>query len=151
MYERFTDRARKVMQLASKEAQRFNHQYLIPEHILLALVKEASEVPPKGASGVAAQALKNLNIELDEIRFEIEKHVEAGMIRSKLSPSSGAKKIVEEAIKEGKSLANHYVGTEHLLLALLKEQDGLVAQVLKKVALQFDDLRKEVLIIHKAD
>ena len=119
MYERFTDRARKVMQLANQEAQRFNHEYIGTEHILLGLVKEGS--------GVAANVLKNLDIDLRKVRLEVEKLVKSGpdmVTMGKLPQTPRAKKVIEYAIEEARNLNHNYVGTEHLLLGLLREQDG---------------------------
>src|SRR6266850_6592641 len=140
MYERFTDRARKVMQLANQEAQRFNHEYVGTEHILLGLVKEGS--------GVAANVLKNLDIDLRKIRLEVEKIVQAGpdmVTMGKLPQTPRAKKVIEYAIEEARNLNHNYVGTEHLLLGLLREQEGVAAQVLMNLGLKLDDVREEVL------
>src|ERR1051325_3448157 len=114
MYERFTDRARKVMQLANQEAQRFNHEYIGTEHILLGLVKEGS--------GVAANVLKNLDIDLRKIRLEVERIVQRGpgredhALMGNLPLTPRTKKGVEYAIDESRQLKHGYVGTEHLLL-----------------------------------
>jgi ATP-dependent Clp protease ATP-binding subunit ClpC len=140
MYERFTDRARKVMQLANQEAQRFNHEYIGTEHILLGLVKEGS--------GVAANVLKNLDIDLRKIRLEVEKIVQAGpdmVTMGKLPQTPRAKKVIEYAIEEARNLNHNYVGTEHLLLGLLREQEGVAAQVLLNLGLKLEDVREEVL------
>src|SRR2546426_836508 len=140
MYERFTDRARKVMQLANQEAQRFNHEYIGTEHILLGLVKEGS--------GVAANVLKNLDIDLRKIRLEVEKIVQSGpdmVTMGKLPQTPRAKKVIEYAIEEARQLNHNYVGTEHLLLGLLREQEGVAAQVLMNLGLKLDEVREEVL------
>src|SRR5579885_2113435 len=140
MYERFTDRARKVMQLANQEAQRFNHEYIGTEHILLGLVKEGS--------GVAANVLKNLDIDLRKIRLEVEKIVQSGpdmVTMGKLPQTPRAKKVIEYAIEEARNLNHNYVGTEHLLLGLLREQEGVAAQVLMNLNLKLEDVREEVL------
>src|SRR5438094_6205733 len=140
MYERFTDRARKVMQLANQEAQRFNHEYIGTEHILLGLVKEGT--------GVAANVLKNLDIDLRKIRLEVEKIVQAGpdmVTMGKLPQTPRAKKVIEYSIEEARTLNHNYVGTEHLLLGLLREQEGVAAQVLMSLGLKLEDVREEVL------
>src|SRR3979409_875484 len=140
MYERFTDRARKVMQMANQEAQRFNHEYIGTEHILLGLVKEGS--------GVAANVLKNLDIDLRKIRLEVEKIVQAGpdmVTMGKLPQTPRAKKRIEYSIEEAPNLNHNYVGTEHLLLGLLREQEGVAAQVLMNLGLKLEDVREEVL------
>src|SRR5271167_1221574 len=140
MYERFTDRARKVMQLANQEAQRFNHEYIGTEHILLGLVKEGT--------GVAANVLKNLDIDLRKIRLEVEKIVQAGpdmVTMGKLPQTPRAKKVIEYSIEEARNLNHNYVGTEHLLLGLLREQEGVAAQVLMNLNLKLEEVREEVL------
>src|SRR5437762_11971952 len=142
MYERFTDRARKVMQLANQEAQRFNHEYIGTEHILLGLVKEGS--------GVAANVLKNLDVDLRKIRLEVEKIVQTGpgsemVTMGKLPQTPRAKKVIEYSVEEHKNLNHNYVGTEHLLLGLLREQEGVAAQVLMNLGLKLEDVREAVL------
>src|SRR5580658_6427577 len=142
MYERFTDRARKVMQLANQEAQRFNHEYIGTEHVLLGLVKEGS--------GVAANVLKNLDIDLRKIRLEVEKIVQHGpggeqVVMGRLPHTPRAKKVIEYSIEEARNLNHNYVGTEHLLLGLLREQEGVAAQVLMNLGLKLEDVREEVL------
>src|SRR5277367_3214660 len=140
MFERFTDRARKVMHLANQEAQRFNHEYVGTEHMLLGLIKEGS--------GVAANVLKNLEVDLRKIRNEVEKIVQAGpemVTMGKLPQTPRAKKAIEYAIEEARNLNHNYVGTEHLLLGLLREQEGVAAQVLLNLNLKLDEVREEVL------
>src|SRR5438093_9708016 len=140
MFERFTDRARKVMALANQEAQRFNHEYIGTEHILLGLVKEGS--------GVAANVLKNLDIDLRKIRLEVEKIVQSGpdmVTMGKLPQTPRAKKVIEYSIEEARNLNHNYVGTEHLLLGLLREQEGVAAQVLLNLGLRLEEVRDEVL------
>ena len=140
MFERLTDRARKVMALANQEAQRFNHEYIGTEHILLGLVKEGS--------GVGANVLKNLDIDLRKVRLEVEKLVKSGpdmVTMGKLPQTPRAKKVIEYAIEEARSLNHNYVGTEHLLLGLLREHDGVAAQVLMNLGLKLEEVREEVL------
>src|SRR6516162_7969216 len=142
MYERFTDRARKVMQLANQEAQRFNHEYIGTEHILLGLVQEGS--------GVAANVLKNLDIDLRKIRLEVEKIVQHGpggeqVVMGRLPHTPRAKKVIDYSVEEARNLNHNYVGTEHLLLGLLREQEGVAAQVLMNLGLKLEDVREEVL------
>ncbi|MFO0904728.1 MAG: ATP-dependent Clp protease ATP-binding subunit [Pirellulales bacterium] len=140
MYERFTDRARKVMQLANQEAQRFNHEYIGTEHILLGLVKEGS--------GVAANVLKNLDVDLRKIRLEVEKLVQSGpemVTMGRLPQTPRAKKVIEYSMEEARNLNHNYVGTEHILLGLLREQEGVAAQVLMNLGLKLDEVREEVL------
>src|SRR5262245_10753478 len=140
MYERFTDRARKMIQLANQEAQRFNHNYIGTEHILLGLIKEGA--------GVAANVLKNLDIDLRKVRLEIEKIVQTGpevVATGKLPQTPKAKKVIEYSIEEARNLGHNYVGTEHLLLGLLREEEGVAAQVLMNLGLKLEDVRQEVL------
>jgi ATP-dependent Clp protease ATP-binding subunit ClpC len=140
MFERLTDRARKVMALANQEAQRFNHEYIGTEHILLGLVKEGS--------GVGANVLKNLDIDLRKVRLEVEKLVKSGpemVTMGKLPQTPRAKKVIEYAIEEARNLNHNYVGTEHLLLGLLREHDGVAAQVLLNLGLKLEEVREEVL------
>ena len=140
MFERFTDRARKVMALANQEAQRFNHDYIGTEHVLLGLVKEGS--------GVGANVLKNLGVDLRKVRLEVEKLVKSGpemVTMGKLPQTPRAKRVIEYAIEEARNLNHNYVGTEHLLLGLLREQDGVAAQVLMNLGLKLEDVREEVL------
>jgi ATP-dependent Clp protease ATP-binding subunit ClpA len=144
MYERFTDRARKVMQLANQEAQRLNHEYIGTEHILLGLVKEGS--------GVAANVLKNLDIDLRKIRLEVEKLVQTGpdmVTLGKLPQTPRAKKVIEYSIEEARNLNHNYVGTEHLLLGLLREQESVAAQVLMNLGLKLEGVREEVLNLQR--
>src|ERR687895_558118 len=121
MYERFTDRARKVMQLANQEAQRFNHEYIRTEHILLGLIKEGS--------GVAANVLKNLDIDLNRARRQVEMTIpyaaSAEPVSGRLPQTPRTKKVIEFAIEEARRLNHNYVGTEHLLLGLLREEAGV--------------------------
>src|ERR1700677_3424008 len=140
MYERFTDRARKVMQRANQEAQRFNHEYIGAEHVLLGLVKEGS--------GVAANVLKNLDVDLRKIRLEVEKLVQSGpdmVTMGKLPQTPRAKKVIEYSMEEARNLNHNYVGTEHILLGLLREQEGVAAQVLMNLGLKLEEVREEVL------
>jgi len=142
MYERFTDRARKVMQLANQEAQHFNHEYIGTEHMLLGLVKEGS--------GVAANVLKNLDVDLRKVRLEVEKIVQTGpggeqVTLGKLPHTPRAQKVINYSVDEARLLNHNYVGTEHLLLGLLREQEGVAAQVLMNLGLKLEDVREEVL------
>jgi ATP-dependent Clp protease ATP-binding subunit ClpC len=128
------------MALANQEAQRFNHEYIGTEHILLGLVKEGS--------GVGANVLKNLDIDLRKVRLEVEKLVKSGpdmVTMGKLPQTPRAKKVIEYAIEEARSLNHNYVGTEHLLLGLLREHDGVAAQVLMNLGLKLEEVREEVL------
>src|SRR5262245_31135769 len=129
MYERFTDNARKVMKLADQEARGLHHEYVGTEHILLGLVSEGR--------GVAANVLKNLRVDLEQVRSEVETIVTTGPEGTrkpkKLPQTPRAKKVIEYAIEEARNLSHNYVGTEHLLLGLLREQEGVAGQVLRSL------------------
>jgi len=146
MFDRFTDRAKKVMNLARQEAQRFNHEYLGTEHILLGLVQEGS--------GVAANVLKNMGIDLNKIRSEVEKIVKTGpsmVTMGQLPFTPRAKKVLELSMEEAGNLGHNYIGTEHLLLGLIKENEGIAAQVLMNLGVKLEDVREEVLDFLGAD
>jgi ATP-dependent Clp protease ATP-binding subunit ClpC len=140
MYERFTDRARKVMQLANQEAKRFRHQHIGTEHILLGLLQEGS--------GVAANVLKNLDVDLAKVRVEAEKLVMPGndpVTIPNLPQTPRAKHVFELALEEARSLQHNYVGTEHVLLGLIGEEEGVAAQVLQNLGLKLESIRNEIL------
>jgi ATP-dependent Clp protease ATP-binding subunit ClpC len=140
MYERFTDRARKVMQLANQEAQRFNHEYIGAEHVLLGLIKEGS--------GIAGTALKNRGITVEAARREVEKFHPSGpdvVVMGKLPQTPRAKKVIEYSMEEARNLNHNYVGTEHIVLGLLREQEGVAGRVLMGLGLTLEAVREEVL------
>ncbi len=146
MFDRFTDRARKVMGLARQEAQRFNHQYIGTEHILLGLIQEGS--------GVAANVLRNLDVDPEKIRVEVEKIVQDGPTMATLGQlpfTPRAKKVLELASEEATNLRHNYIGTEHLLLGLIRENEGVAAQVLMNLGLKLEEVREEVLELLGAD
>jgi catechol 2,3-dioxygenase-like lactoylglutathione lyase family enzyme len=139
MHERFTDRARRVMQLANQEAQRFNHEYIGTEHILLGLIR--------AGNGVAADVLKNLEVDLRKFRLEIEKLVQCGpdtATMGKLPQTPRAKMVLEYAMREARDLHHVFFGTEHILLGLLREEEGVAAQVLMNLGLRLDEVRAEI-------
>ena len=145
-YDRFTDRARKVMAYARQEAQRFNHDYIGTEHILLGLIKEGS--------GVAANVLRNLDVDIKKIRLEVEKMVQSSsdvVTKGQLPFTPRAKKVIEFSLDEARALGHNYIGTEHILLGLLRENDGVAAHVLMNLGLKLDDVREEVLNLLGAD
>jgi ATP-dependent Clp protease ATP-binding subunit ClpA len=147
VFDRFTDRARKVMGLARQEAQRLNHDYIGTEHMLLGLVKEGA--------GVAASVLKNLEIDLEKIRTEVERLARPGT--TAVSPTGQlpftprGKKVLELSLEEASGLGHTYIGTEHLLLGLLRENEGIAAQVLGNLKVKVEDLREEVLELLAAE
>jgi ATP-dependent Clp protease ATP-binding subunit ClpC len=140
MFDRFTDRAKKVMSFARQEAMKFNHEYIGTEHILLGLVQEGS--------GVAANVLKNMTIDLEKIRHEVEKIVKTGpsmVTMGQLPFTPRAKKVLELSMEEASQLSHNYIGTEHLLLGLIRENEGIAAQVLMNLGVKLDEVREEVL------
>src|SRR5919204_6315916 len=141
MYERFTDRARWAMRLADEEAGRLNHDYVGTEHLLLGIVKEGS--------GIAANVLTSLGIDLRKVRLEVEKLVPVGeadpVIGGKRPPTPALQRVFDHAAEEARKVDHHYIGTEHLLLGLLREQDGVAAQVLMNLGLRVEDVRRKVL------
>ncbi len=146
MFDRFTDRAKKVMSLARQEAQKFNHEYIGTEHILLGLVQEGN--------GVAANVLQKMAVDLEKIRQEVEKIVKTGpsmATMSNLPFTPRAKKVLELAMEEASQLGHNYIGTEHLLLGLIKENEGIAAQVLLNLRVKLEDVRIQVLEFLGAD
>jgi len=139
MYERFTDRARKVMQLANQEAQRFNHEYIGTEHILLGLIHEGE--------GVAAKALESLGISLEAVRSQVEEIIgQGGSSPSGHIPfTPRAKKVLELSLREALQLGHNYIGTEHILLGLIREGEGVAAQVLVKLGADLSRVRQQVI------
>ena len=140
MFDRFTDRAKKVMSFARQEAMKFNHEYIGTEHILLGLVQEGS--------GVAANVLKNMSIDLEKIRHEVEKIVKTGpsmVTMGQLPFTPRAKKVLELSMEEASQLSHNYIGTEHLLLGLIRENEGIAAQVMMNLGVKLDEVREEVL------
>jgi ATP-dependent Clp protease ATP-binding subunit ClpC len=147
MFEKFTERARKVMSLARQEAQRLNSEFIGTEHILLGIIQEGG--------GVAAKVLKNLNVDLKRIRQEIEKLITPStsptVTLGQLPFSPRAKRVIELAGEAASQLGHDVIGTEHLLLGLLKENEGIAAQVLTNLGLKLDEVRDMVLEVLGAD
>lgn len=140
MFDKFTNRAKQVIKLAKKEAQRLNHNYLGTEHVLLGLLKLGQ--------GVAVNVLRNLNIDFDTVRAEVEKLVGYGpeiQVYGDPALTGKVKKVFEYANEEAANLNHNYVGTEHLLLGLLRQTDGVAAQVLENLNVNLKEVRKEVL------
>ena len=139
----FTERVRKVLAMAREEAARLHHEYVGTEHILLGLIREGE--------GVAATVLQNLSVELDEIQQKIEETVKKGKSQATTGPdlpyTSRAKKVLELAMSEARELSHSYVGTEHLLLGLLREEKGIAAQVLTDAGVNLEAARAETLRI----
>lgn len=140
MFDKFTNRAKQVIKLAKREAQRLNHNYLGTEHVLLGLLKLGQ--------GVAVNVLRNLNIDFDTVRNEVEKLVGYGpeiQVYGDPALTGKVKKVFEYANEEAANLNHNYVGTEHLLLGLLRQTDGVAAQVLENLNVNLKEVRKEVL------
>ncbi len=137
----FTERVRKVLQMAREEAQRLHHEYVGTEHILLGLIREGE--------GVAAAVLQNLNVDLDEIQQKIEETVKKGKAAQTTGPdlpyTSRAKKVLELSLREALQLGHNYIGTEHILLGLIREGEGVAAQVLVKLGADLNRVRQQVI------
>jgi len=139
MFERFSDRARRVVVLSQEEARLLNHNYIGTEHILLGLIAETE--------GVGARALQSLGVRLDSVRHEVEEIIGQGG-----SPPSGhipftprAKKVLELSLREAMQLGHNYIGTEHVLLGLVREGEGVACQVLVKLGADLPRVRTKVL------
>ena len=142
MFNRFTERARKVVILAKEEAKRFNHDYIGTEHLLLGLIKEGE--------GVAAAVLQNLGLSLDAIRLEVEKLVQPGpatVISGDIPFTPKAKKVIEVAMDEARHFGHNYIGTEHLLSGLIREGEGIASQVLLNLGLDLARVRNETMAL----
>jgi ATP-dependent Clp protease ATP-binding subunit ClpC len=137
-FDKFTDRARKVLTLAQDEAQRFNHNYIGTEHLLLGLVREGE--------GVAARVLENMNVELAKVRTAVE-FIGRGdrPVVGEVGLTPRAKRVIELAIDEARRLGHNYIGTEHLLLGLVREGEGIAAGVLESLGVNLDKVRHEVI------
>ncbi len=138
-FEKFTERARKVLSLAQEEAQRFNHNYIGTEHLLLGLVREGE--------GVAAKVLNNLGVELNKVRSAVEFIIGRGdrIVLGDIGLTPRAKKVIELAVDEARRLNHHYIGTEHLLLGLVREGEGIAAGVLESLGVNLDKVRAETI------
>jgi excisionase family DNA binding protein len=138
-FGRFTKRARHVLTLAQEEARRFQHTYIGTEHLLLGLIREEE--------GVASQVLRNLSIEVDQVRQAIETIIGKGeqVVLGEVGLTPRAKKVIEFAVDEARRLMHQFIGTEHLLLGLLREGDGIAAGVLENCGLHLEQVRTETL------
>src|SRR5260370_5364955 len=134
-FEHFTERARKVLSLAQEEAQRFNHNYIGTEHLLLGLVREGD--------GVAAKVLNNLGVELNKVRSAVEFIIGRGdrIVLGEIGLTPRAKKVIELAVDEARRLNHHYIGTEHLLLGLVREGEGIAAGALVRLGVNLGKQR----------
>ena len=136
-FEKFSERARRVLSLAQEEAQRFNHNYIGTEHILLGLVRETE--------GVAARVLSNLGVELTKVRSAVEFIIGRGekSVPGEIGLTPRAKKVIELAVDEARRLNHSYIGTEHLLIGLLREGEGVAAGVLESLGVTLEKIRNE--------
>ncbi len=140
MFDRFTNRARQVIIIARKEADRFNHNYIGTEHLLLGLIKLGQ--------GVAVNVLRKMGLDFETIRLEVEKAVGSGpetKMIGEIPLTSRAKKVIELAVEEARNLNHSYIGTEHLLLGLLREGEGVAARILKNLDIDIEQARAEIL------
>ena len=137
-FDKFTERARRVLTLAQEEALRFNHNYIGTEHLLLGLVREGE--------GVAAKVLSNMGVELNKVRSAVEFIIGRGdrAVMGDIGLTPRAKKVIELAVDEARRLGHHYIGTEHLLLGLVREGEGIAAGVLESLGVSLDKVRAEV-------
>ncbi len=140
-FDKFTERARKVLQLAQEEAQRFNHNYIGTEHLLLGLVREGE--------GVAAKVLANLGVDLNKVRSAVEFIIGRGdrTVTGDIGLTPRAKKVIELSVDEARRLNHHYIGTEHLLLGLVREGEGIAAGVLESLGVSLDKVRNQVIYV----
>jgi excisionase family DNA binding protein len=138
-FNKFTDRARKVLSLAQEEAQRFQHNYIGTEHLLLGLVREGD--------GVAARVLNNLGVSLNDARSAVEHILGRGdrVALGEIGLTPRAKKVIELAVDESARLGHHYIGTEHLLLGLIREGEGIAAGVLESLGVNLEKARRETI------
>ncbi len=144
-FDKFTERARKVLHLAQEEAQRFHHNYIGTEHLLLGLVREGE--------GVAAKVLQNLGLDLPSVRDAVDNIIGRGdrIVLGQIGLTPRAKKVVELAVDEARRMNHHYIGTEHLLLGLVREGEGIAAGVLHNFGINLEQVRLETLaVLNKA-
>lgn len=145
MWQRFTERARKVVFYAQEEAQKFGEGYVSTEHLLLGLVRESDSV--------AARVLEKLGVSLNRIRAEVEKQLPRGDARPSqdMTLTPRAKRVIDLAYDEARNLNNNYIGTEHLLLGLIREGDGLAGRVLAKLGVELEKARREVMALQDTE
>jgi ATP-dependent Clp protease ATP-binding subunit ClpC len=138
-FNKFTERARKVLTLAQEEAQRFQHNYIGTEHLLLGLEREGE--------GVAAKVLTNLGVQLSDVRKTVEFIIGRGdrIVQGEIGLTPRAKKAIELAIEEARLMKHNYIGTEHILLGLMREGEGIAAGVLNSMGVKAEQVRAETL------
>src|SRR5437016_5736294 len=140
-FDKFTERARKVLQLAQGEAERFNHNYIGTEHLLLGMLLEGGDV--------AAKVLGNFGVELNKVRSAVEFIIGRGerTVAGDIGLTPRAKKVIELSVDEARRLNHHYIGTEHLLLGLVREGEGIAAGVLESLGVSLDKVRSQVIYV----
>ncbi len=140
-FGKFTERARKVLSLAQEEAQRFQHNYIGTEHLLLGLVREGE--------GVAAKVLNNLGVDLNKVRSTVEFIIGRGdrIVLGEIGLTPRAKKVIELAVDEARRLNHHYIGTEHLLLGLVREGEGIASGVLESLGVNLEMVRTQTIMV----
>jgi ATP-dependent Clp protease ATP-binding subunit ClpC len=138
-FDKFTERARKVLSLAQEEAQRIQHNYIGTEHLLLGLVRENE--------GIAARVLTSLGVDLEKVRKAVEDIIGRGdsIVHGEIGLTPRAKKVIELAVDEARRLNHHYIGTEHLLLGLIREGEGIGAGVLESFGLSLQEVRAKTI------
>lgn len=137
MFKKFTERARKVIILAREEAEKNQHEYLGTEHLLTGILKDGG--------GVAIAVLQRLNVDLKQMKLEIERHMPPSsgtLIIGDIPFTARAKKVLEYSVEEARSMGHSYIGTEHMLLGLMCEKDGVAAQVLMSMRLNYSAMRE---------
>ncbi len=137
-FEKFTMRARSALALAQEEAQRFNHNYIGTEHLLLGILAEQENV--------AARVLNNMGVDLSKVRSAVEFIVGQGehIVADEPGLTARAKKVVQLAVDEARRMNHHFIGTEHLLLGLVREGEGIAAGVLESLGVRLEEVRKQV-------
>jgi Clp amino terminal domain, pathogenicity island component len=140
-FDKFTERARRVLTYAQEEAKSFNHNYIGTEHLLLGLIREGG--------GVAAKVLRSLGVELDKVRSQVEFIIGRGdrMIAGEIGLTPRSKKVIELAVDEARRLGHHYIGTEHLLLGLVREGEGIAASVLESLGVNLERVRTQTVTV----
>jgi ATP-dependent Clp protease ATP-binding subunit ClpC len=136
-FDKFTERARRVLSLAQEEAQRFQHNYIGTEHLLLGLVREGE--------GVAAKVLHDLGVDLQKVSSSVEEIIGRGdrIVQGEIGLTPRAKKVIELAVDEARRMNHHYIGTEHLLLGLIREGEGIAAGVLVSLGVTLEKARRQ--------
>ena len=140
MFELFTDHARQTMALANKEAKRFNHEFIGTEHILLGLIKQPS--------GTGAKILKDLKVDIEKLLTELEQLITNGpdeVAPGQLPQTPLAINVIKYTVEEARALNHEHIGTEHLLLGLLREEEGIAAQVLNNLGIKIENVRSSIL------